>query len=181
MVGRPRKAGRKHWPRYMYKNSGGIFWFRDPITGEVTSLGSVESRAINDAIRLNKLVGQLKSDRTSGDVDNPVDEDGLVSTPSIRTLAKPVSASKCGVYFLLSEGEIVYIGRSIDCTRRLLEHIAAPSKAFDSYHIIECDAKAIDELEARYIRKFRPMLNINRRRLPPSARDADCRLDFDEL
>jgi hypothetical protein len=162
--GRPRKNGRKHWPQNLYKNSGGTFWFRHPGTGEVASLGRSEAQAINLALRLNRAVGGDAEVPVRTDDSASVDADGLLSRGHIQNESKGISTA-CGIYFLLSAGRIVYVGQSTNCGRRIFEHVVDVSKRFDEYFILECGADALNELEARYIAKFLPALNIQMPRL----------------
>src|SRR5215471_15785284 len=48
-----------------------------------------------------------------------------------------------GVYFLLYEGEIVYVGQSKDVLARLGQHVTAGVR-FDDYRFIECSPIALD-------------------------------------
>lgn len=64
-----------------------------------------------------------------------------------------------GVYFLLRDGEIVYVGESGDIMRRLSDHFKDAEKMFDSYHVLECNEAVRKSLEAQYIAKFLPPLN----------------------
>lgn len=61
---------------------------------------------------------------------------------------------KCGVYFLIKNDEIVYVGRTADLVRRLETH--KRWKDFDRVFYIECPREELNELEKRYIRKFAP-------------------------
>ena len=65
----------------------------------------------------------------------------------------------CGVYFLLLEGEIVYIGRSVNIYSRVSTHLYEKTKVFDEVKFIECDKKHLEELEYTCINKFKPRLN----------------------
>lgn len=69
------------------------------------------------------------------------------------------SESIIGVYFLFQGLRIVYVGRSADCLRRIIEHKRDRSKAFDRYAIQRCRQKDLGPLEALYIAKFRPKYN----------------------
>lgn len=64
-----------------------------------------------------------------------------------------------GVYFLLKDNEIVYVGTSDkDCTLRISIH--KKDKDFDKYYILECkDKKKREFLESEYIFKFSPKYN----------------------
>lgn len=66
-----------------------------------------------------------------------------------------------GVYFLINDTEnIIYIGKSVDCYRRVKTHQNQNRKHFTFYTIIECkDHEDLDELEIHYIKKFNPYYN----------------------
>lgn len=62
-----------------------------------------------------------------------------------------------GVYFLLHDSEVVYVGQSIDVESRIRSHRA--EKEFDSYHVIACQQSELDALESAYIFYLQPKLN----------------------
>lgn len=64
----------------------------------------------------------------------------------------------CGIYFLVRDGVVVYVGQSKNVHRRINDHKSG--KEFDRINVIECLEKDLDQLEALYIKKFRPLLNI---------------------
>jgi hypothetical protein len=61
-----------------------------------------------------------------------------------------------GVYHLLHEGEIVYVGSSIFCEKRIFEHFK--DKVFDDVFIQEIKLGMID-CEAEDIAKYKPKYN----------------------
>lgn len=63
----------------------------------------------------------------------------------------------CGVYFLLSKGEIVYVGKSNNIHRRIGAHIGVIE--FDAGAIEECDQTKAGVLESLYLAKFLPKHN----------------------
>lgn len=65
---------------------------------------------------------------------------------------------KCGVYFLVRDNEIVYVGRSVSVIDRLHTH-RKDGKNFNRVFFIECTKEELGELEMHYIRKFKPKLN----------------------
>ncbi len=67
--------------------------------------------------------------------------------------------SKCGVYFLISGNEIVYVGQSVNIPSRIEQHKKDQQKTFDRYYYIECKVTELDVVEGRYIRKFMPKYN----------------------
>ena len=66
----------------------------------------------------------------------------------------------CGIYFLIEDNEIVYIGKSIDVKKRLKQHADYSEKLFNRIFFVQCDKNELNKLEAYYILKFRPKYNI---------------------
>ena len=62
----------------------------------------------------------------------------------------------CGVYFLIDQGEVVYVGQSVNVFSRMREH--CKSKSFNSYSYINCPREDLDILESLYIHVLRPPL-----------------------
>jgi excinuclease UvrABC nuclease subunit len=80
-----------------------------------------------------------------------------------RSFPKPdvfgVNCPRSGVYFLIKDGEIVYIGKSVNLRSRLNTH--RREKDFDSVYVLECEGDfPLFMNEYNHIRKFRPVLNI---------------------
>ncbi|OLF36556.1 hypothetical protein BTW00_05585 [Psychrobacter sp. C 20.9] len=62
----------------------------------------------------------------------------------------------CGVYFLVKNNEIVYIGQSINIASRITQH---RDKDFDSVSYVACHKDELDILESLYILAYQPALN----------------------
>jgi len=62
----------------------------------------------------------------------------------------------CGVYFLISNKKIVYVGQSKNVYGRISAH---KTKVFDSFALIPCDENEIDVLESLYIHLLQPEQN----------------------
>lgn len=87
------------------------------------------------------------------------DSEGLLNEDYILANAskfKKVSA----VYFLTSVDEIVYVGQASDVYARVSQHIYEGTKRFSHVFMLRCDRADLDDLERRYIKKFRPMYNF---------------------
>lgn len=65
-----------------------------------------------------------------------------------------------GVYFLFAGGELVYVGQSVNVFVRLAAHMR--EKDFDRWSYVLCGRDELDTLETRFIKAFRPPLNIAR-------------------
>lgn len=83
----------------------------------------------------------------------------LLEAEDILDVAEPIR-KKCGVYFLIAGGEIVYVGQSTDVDSRVRQH--ALDKDFESYHYIEVDQENLNYVESFYIIKLKPILNKKR-------------------
>lgn len=64
-----------------------------------------------------------------------------------------------GIYFLIHENEIVYVGKSISIRTRLDQHIHS-GKHFTQYWYFEYELPFIDKIEGFYIHLLQPRLNI---------------------
>lgn len=63
-----------------------------------------------------------------------------------------------GVYFLIAEGRITYVGQTKDVFARVSKH-RRDGKVFDAYNFIPCDAADLDRLESMYIAALLPHQN----------------------
>lgn len=61
-----------------------------------------------------------------------------------------------GIYLLIKDGGVVYVGQSINIERRIKQHT---DKEFDSYEAIKCDGDLLDSAEAFYITLHNPKYN----------------------
>jgi hypothetical protein len=65
----------------------------------------------------------------------------------------------CGIYFLIQEDEIVYVGQSVTVHNRINQHVGV--KEFDRFTYIRCKPEELDVLETKYILKFKPKYNFD--------------------
>lgn len=64
-----------------------------------------------------------------------------------------------GVYFLIYEKEVVYVGSSQSAISRIDHHRKGNKIIFDYHYIISCNKKNLAPLENHYIFKFCPKYN----------------------
>ncbi len=69
------------------------------------------------------------------------------------------SSVLCGVYFLFTHRELVYIGQSINIRSRIAGHQQNSKIDFDSVFFIEVDADKLIEIENDYIIRYDPKYN----------------------
>lgn len=65
--------------------------------------------------------------------------------------------SACGIYFLLTAGRVIYIGQSVDISRRVETH--RKTLAFDEVKLIEVERKDLDSAERKFILEMKPERN----------------------
>jgi excinuclease UvrABC nuclease subunit len=65
----------------------------------------------------------------------------------------------CGIYFLLLNGSIVYVGQSTNVLQRVWNHQTEGIKEHDSVFYVECSIKLLDSLEQHYIKLYKPRYN----------------------
>lgn len=82
-----------------------------------------------------------------------------ISIDEIRELSVPVdSFNYSGIYFLLRNSNVVYVGQSKNVSARI--HYHTIEKDFDSFYAVPCAKQDLDDLEAYYIVLFSPEFNF---------------------
>jgi hypothetical protein len=84
--------------------------------------------------------------------DPLLDEDEILLLAGIRRL-------KCGVYFLIKDESVVYVGQSTNIAQRIANHKA--TKDFDTFTYIQCKPENLNTIEAMYIDRLKPKYNYN--------------------
>lgn len=79
----------------------------------------------------------------------------------------PEATQGYGIYFLIKEDIIVYIGKTRNLKSRLMDHY---SKDYDVVRLYKCGAKARDTMEVSFIKNFLPPLNITHNSLHSSGK-----------
>lgn len=73
-----------------------------------------------------------------------------------------------GIYFLIKDKEVIYVGQSLDVFHRMSRH-RRDNREFDSFAYIECEPERLDELESAYITAFVPFLNFSLGKVPKTV------------
>jgi len=89
----------------------------------------------------------------------------VTNEQQILLSAQPVKFPdpKCGIYFLIKDQKVVYIGKSTNIDGRILQHSA--SKDFDAFSWVPYMEDQLCEMEPEYIMHYKPLLN---QRIPKS-------------
>lgn len=84
-------------------------------------------------------------------------QDALLSKEDIVGASQKLG-NCVGVYFLVKDGEITYVGKTVNIHQRLGTHFC--DKDFESYYFIPANnISAAERLESLYIKKFLPKAN----------------------
>ncbi len=67
---------------------------------------------------------------------------------NIPDIVKLKHIKKCGIYFLVLDGKIMYVGQSIDIFSRIKSHT---DKEFTDVYYLEVPEKDLDKIERKYI------------------------------
>lgn len=82
----------------------------------------------------------------------------LWSIEQILTAKVAVPIQRCGLYFLIKEDRIVYVGQSTIVAQRAAKHRGVIHH--DSYTFLPCLPHELNELEAQYIVALKPVHNV---------------------
>lgn len=63
---------------------------------------------------------------------------------------------KNAVYFLINDNEVVYVGKTSNGLKRIMQH---NKKTFNKYSFFECDKEKLDFYEDYYIMEYQPKYN----------------------
>jgi hypothetical protein len=83
----------------------------------------------------------------------------LLSKEDLYSISQPLESSLIGIYFLFSDDELVYIGKSLSIYARIGNHCADVEKQFNRVSIFLCSIEELDDLECKYILKYKPKYN----------------------
>jgi len=79
----------------------------------------------------------------------------------LSSAAVPAKAIQlvCGVYFLMHDKEVVYVGQSVAVLYRVHQHVTEKTKKFNRWCYINVKKEQLDEVEQFYITLLRPKFN----------------------
>jgi hypothetical protein len=91
-------------------------------------------------------------------------EDACLTDITIHNEFEIIAASvpfkpMCGIYFLIKEKKVVYVGQSVNVPARVASHFHDKQKSFENVAIIECHPDQLDVWETLYIHLLRPEQN----------------------
>lgn len=98
--------------------------------------------------RISGAIGTTKRPKGS-----PLTHDDIVSL----SIEKPMDQG--GVYFLIKDKQIVYVGMTASFISRIADHISEGVKDFDSYYLHPTDDSVAPAIESYYITLLQPRFN----------------------
>ena len=126
-----------------------------------------------DEIRaLEGKIENLKFGYKMSSIAATLTDKALLSFEDIVEQALPWEKAS-GVYFLVHDNEVVYVGQSVHIYSRIAQH---SGKKFDRYAFVPCDVALLDKLESLYIHVLKPRLNGDY-----SATEKSAPIRFDAL
>ncbi len=128
----------------------------------LSTIAAAEGRDLEEVSRvikllvesLERLVQDNRHELSMMKASNTLTGRAMVSVEQILESAISRDDTFPGVYFLVRDGGIIYIGQSINVFSRALEH-----RNFDQWAYIPCERKQLDVLESMYIHWLRPARN----------------------
>ena len=106
----------------------------------------------------NCLTKEVQREVKFGEAVRRLTSDVLLREHEIVEHAVPLHTA-CGIYFLIFEKKIVYVGQSTNVFSRIFSHVQL--KKFDSYVYMPCEKYMLNKLESLYIHFLSPPLNGN--------------------
>lgn len=83
----------------------------------------------------------------------------MLTAAKILKLGQPLPQRKCGIYFLIRDGVVDYVGLSIDVVQRVRYH--ASRRPFDCWAWVECAEDELESTERTYIDALQPAGNTD--------------------
>lgn len=142
------------------------FRINKPIEAEIqeklTGLALEKHKLINEIDNLISERDKLKREVNFmlgdfSDISPLIKQEKFVLAPKSLIVEKATNYNNaCGVYFLVKNGEIVYVGQSINIANRITAH---RDKDFDDVSFILCEPNNLNILETLYILAYQPKYN----------------------
>jgi len=110
-----------------------------------------------EILRLRALYTEMQDQAPLREVCVKMTGKTLHTETEIVAVSEPYKIM-CGVYFLVSNDRVVYVGQSVNIPARVAQHKTS-GKTFDRVAFVECEKEWLNVLESLYIHVLRPLLN----------------------
>lgn len=131
----------------------------DPVVDAERQLNNLQGEINAAQVKLHAILARIGTDTHRMEFSRAsIATTGLAMLSEREIVASSTSTrTYCGVYFLVFEGRIVYVGQSLNVLARIGQH--ADKKKFDAVAIMPCAPRHLDVIESLYIHMLRPPLN----------------------
>ena len=117
-----------------------------------------ENKLLKDSISdIQKREKQLTNSEFQANIMSKAIIDNIFDSKKIYVIEKITIEDFCGIYFLLKEKKIVYIGQSVNIFSRINAH--TKDKDFDEVRFFKCQREDLDKVEIFFIKLIKPELN----------------------
>ncbi len=106
---------------------------------------------------LLQQVSTIKHELALSEISKKLTSKTLVSESDIVQACNPLPMV-AGIYFLVDNGNVVYVGQSVNIFSRVSQHYN-DKKQFTSFAYIVCEKNILDKMESLYIHLLKPKLN----------------------
>jgi hypothetical protein len=89
----------------------------------------------------------------------PTMQEQLLSEEEIVAASVEAGPRKCGIYFLIADDELKYVGQSINVEARVAVH--KNERDFDRWYWVPCSSYQLNKMERLYIDRFLPPWNMD--------------------
>jgi hypothetical protein len=108
-----------------------------------------EVQALEQRLGMARLCAELQA-------QHPELNDKLLLSEEHIVAASYSMSRVSGVYFLIRDNRVVYVGQSVNVYSRLSQH---KDKTFDRFAYVPCPPEKLNRLESIYIHVLKPELN----------------------
>lgn len=84
----------------------------------------------------------------------------LLTELEIVKNSEEIETIKMGIYFLIKDCRVVYVGKSVHIDERLISHRRA-GKVWDRWYWLPCQPELLDYLERQYLDLLLPLWNLD--------------------
>ncbi len=122
-------------------------------------LATIEARLAQARVEYEEVSRQTATAKFVNEAHMLLTGHTAFSKAEIVEAARVHRNNVCGVYFLVNDGDVVYVGQSVNVHARIAQHRTDPRKTFTHWAAISVRKEHLDFVESIYIHTFKPALN----------------------
>lgn len=139
--------------------NGELLYYSQVVPGMKIPLGRNLSRALrtHGQIMTGKVIGFSREQETVIELLQGRTLHAAMTAEEIVAASVPVDGL-CGVYFLIRDGDVRYVGASTNVIQRLTQH-RINGMRFDRFYWMPCEPQKLFAMELEYIKRLNPPEN----------------------